>query len=373
MQLTPRGADLTSHRRPLDALTGIRFLAASYVILFHTRFSLDARARHAGPLDIFLGSGFLAVTLFFMLSGFILAYTYEGQIQTRGDHRRFWEARFARIWPLYAASLLFTSLVGRSVPRLPVALATLLMVQSWNPFNPGLAAAWSVVCWTLSVEALFYLLFPFAQTWMDRRSTRMQIIVLAVIVLLCLACNVSWRTLDYDPVIGVYRFIPLAVIHVPEFLAGVAIGNLYLRWIGAARRAGPVGSGWLTWIAALACFAVLSLRTVPATSIAVPAFAALLFGLAAEPSLLRRVLSTRPLLIGGQISYGMYLLHIACKTLVSLAFNHYGITSGAVRFSAEFLATVLLSFVTFKTIENPARKVLRAAFLRWEKHRARTV
>ena len=61
---------------------------------------------HAGR---FIMNGYSAVTLFFMLSGFILAYNYRGQIETRHHTFRFWEARFARIWPAYVFSLFCSS------------------------------------------------------------------------------------------------------------------------------------------------------------------------------------------------------------------------------------------------------------------------
>jgi len=143
---------LTTHRRSLLALTVIRFFAAFYVVIFHSRVggSLFERGHYAAAY--FFMSGYLAVPLFFLLSGFILAYTYEGQMEQRGDFRRFWEARFARIWPVYAISLLLSSVPGLVFPPLGVAVATLCMVQAWNPFNAGMAGAWNFVCWTLSVK-----------------------------------------------------------------------------------------------------------------------------------------------------------------------------------------------------------------------------
>ena len=361
-----QGSALTPHKAPLPALTGIRFFAATYVIVFHTQFALRARARHAGPADTFIDSGFLAVTLFFILSGFILAYTYQGQIQGRSHRRRFWEARFARLWPLYAVALLFQSLVTLQVPPPPVALATVLMVQAWNPFHPAMAAAWSPVLWTLSVEALFYLLFPFAQAWLDRRSASTQLGLLFGVLLVALLMNVSWRTLNYAPVTGLYQHIPLAVIHLPEFFTGVLLGNLCLRRMAATHPGFALGRGWWTWTAAAASLAVLSLRTVPLTSLAIPAFAALILGLATEKTLLQRLLSAPLLVLGGQISYGMYLLHIPCKTLLSAALDHLGVASSLARFLAVFVSVVLLSWLTFRTIEDPCRKLLRRLFSRLE-------
>jgi len=85
---------------PIKSLTSLRFFAAIYVVLFHESanpghfvfFPLAAR---------FVASGYTAVTLFFVLSGFILAYNY-GRIRSR---KEFWISRFARIYPVYFLSL----------------------------------------------------------------------------------------------------------------------------------------------------------------------------------------------------------------------------------------------------------------------------
>ena len=91
-----------SARRPaLHALTGIRFFAALYVVLFYIQPFLKSRFQlHAG-LERFLSNGNLAVAFFYMLSGFILAYTYEGKIENLRDYVRYLRARLARIYPVY--------------------------------------------------------------------------------------------------------------------------------------------------------------------------------------------------------------------------------------------------------------------------------
>src|ERR1700679_4079883 len=112
MEVAPKAAagDLTAHGRSLKPLTGIRFFASFYVVVFHSRVGEVCLQHGWYAAGNFFQNGYLAVPLFFLLSGFILAYTYQGQIERRGDVRRFWEARFARIWPVYAVSLGFSSL-----------------------------------------------------------------------------------------------------------------------------------------------------------------------------------------------------------------------------------------------------------------------
>lgn len=368
MASTSSSESLTLHRRPLHALTGIRFLAASYVVLTHTEFANLVYVRSTFGPYVIAANGYLAVTLFFLLSGFILAYTYYGQVESRSDCRRFWEARFARIWPMYAVSLLASSATFRAIPPASEAIPTLLMVQSWNPCNLYLAAAWNSVCWTLSVEAFFYLLFPAIQHQLERCSRRTLHVLLGVVLLVCVLCNTSAQTIGHVHATGIYHYIPFAVVKTPEFVVGVLLGNLYLRQWRSTEAATP-RRGLVTWAAAIAIAGLLCLRAGPATSLIVPAFAALLVGLTTEKSLLNRLLSTRWLIVGGQISYSIYLLQIPCKAFVDLWMDECGVREPLLRFAAVFGVLLIVSYLCFRLIEEPARRLIRGMFLHLEQAR----
>jgi peptidoglycan/LPS O-acetylase OafA/YrhL len=365
---------LTTHRRSLKPLTGIRFFAAFYVVVYHTRVgtSLYQHGHHAAG-NFFL-SGFLAVPLFFLLSGFILAYTYEGQIEKPGDHRRFWEARFARIWPVYAISLLMGSIPSFRFPPPAVAAAALCMVQAWNPFDMGMAGAWNLVCWTLSVEAVFYIVFPWVQTWIEERSTRVQLLTIALMLLLCVAVDSTSRVLGYKPQ-GIFHWIPLPLPHLPEFFAGVGIGNYFLRRLALNTMHPRVpllrGKGIWTYASVAATVALLCCPINRWTSLVVTAFAALLFGLAAEQTLLSRFLSTKIVLLGGGISYSIYLTQMPVKFWVQAIAERAHLESEPLRFAISVCALIGVSWFLFRCVEDPARKVLRTLFARMEARRDR--
>ncbi len=363
-----RRGELTAHRASLPSLTGIRFFAAMYVVFYHSHLPEALDNYHLWASASLVRNGPLAVELFFILSGFILSYTYEGQIVRRGGLRRFWEARFARIWPLYACSLLLSTIFTHTTPSsLPRAAATLLMVQAWNPFDMGMAGTWNFVCWTLSTEALFYLVFPFLQVWLERQ--RRWVLLLTLALMLCLAVGFATGGINYQDTRGI-RGIPLAAVHLPEFIIGVSVGNLFLRWRTARNQAAGAGSamlpgrGLLTYMAAtgslwLLCHAARSWTEWTALS-----FAALLFCLAAEGSALRWLLSTRILLIGGQISYGIYLLQWPCKAEVNRICNGVHLYSMPARFVIDCVALILLSAAGFYFVEEPARRLIRSFFSR---------
>ncbi len=364
----PRG-ELTSHRPNIRSLTGIRLFAAFYVVFFHSRLpsALAAIGWRSGAF--FISNGYLAVQLFFMLSGFILAYTYAGQVEQRHEKRRFWEARVARVWPLYFVSLLFSSIAFHKVPPLPYAVATLVMVQAWNPLNSGMAGSWNFVCWTLSTEALFYLTFPFLQRLIEKLSVVWQMAILLSV--LAIAIRFDTGSLNFVEMHGI-KAIPLALTHLPEFIAGVCLGNLYLRraWRAAKRPlygSTLVQSGAATWCGAVASVFVLSHQRHAYTSWTALSFAVLIFGLASETSVLQRLLSTPLIQMGGRISYGVYLLQWPCKQEVNRACDFLGVRSMGARFTLDCVCLTLISAIGFYYVEEPARKGLRAGFARFER------
>lgn len=151
-------------REHLPTLTGLRFLAALWVVLYHADLFFWAHPLIPAsgmwwPLHTSVDEGYLGVNLFFLLSGFILATVYlDGAGHLMGGLRAYAAGRVGRIVPVYLLSLAlawtFTDLHGHP---LATGLATLLLLHAWLPWYPLL---WNSVGWTLSDEAAFYTLFP---------------------------------------------------------------------------------------------------------------------------------------------------------------------------------------------------------------------
>jgi peptidoglycan/LPS O-acetylase OafA/YrhL len=343
-----------------------------YVVLYHTKLSALLMTRGYHAAGNFCMHGATAVSLFFLLSGFILAYTYNGQIEDRGDHRRFWEARFSRIWPVYVVSLLCASAVERTVPPLTHALATVLMVQAWNTFNLSMAGTWNYVCWTLSVEAFFYLCFPWFQVRLERLSPALQVVFASSMLLVCVLCNLSTHVFASTSYTWLDR-IPLPLLRLPEFLAGVASGNYFLGRLShpELRADGKVlaGNGAWTYLSAIATIALLCTPEGQWTSLVAVSFCTLVFGLAAEKTMLSRVLSTKTMLLGGGISYSIYLMQQPVKELVNLSASRFHVSSEAARMGAMILLLFTVSYLLFKGVEEPVRRLLRSFFAKLEQRR----
>jgi peptidoglycan/LPS O-acetylase OafA/YrhL len=157
-----RGLTAKPSRRPagpsrLDSLTGLRFFAAGIVFMHHA-FELTTGTLREALLAVF-GHGRAGVSFFFVLSGFVLAWSMRP-----GDRAgSFWRRRFARVWPAYAVAAVAGYLISRYFDGRSFSLeklaANLAMVQSWVPTKDWYFSV-NAVGWSLSVEAFFYLTFP---------------------------------------------------------------------------------------------------------------------------------------------------------------------------------------------------------------------
>jgi peptidoglycan/LPS O-acetylase OafA/YrhL len=370
--------NIETARPRLSELTSLRFFAALHVVFFH---ALAMRIITGdGWLQRTASIGYVGVGLFFVLSGFILVYTYAGSpIKVAG----FWRARFARVYPAYLFSLLlvapffFYSVTHLHIPffewatrHLQLASALpLLLLQAWVPQG---AMSWNPVAWSLSVEALFYLLFPFLLPLLAKRTRA----ALFLVVGLCWTCTLgitgwySWSNPDHllhaGPTdensfwLNVMKFFPL--MRLPEFILGMAAGLIFLKSKTLVKMATPlVAAGLLAGGLAAAYsqhipFAILHTALLP------PAFAAIVYGLALQPSWLR-FLRWSPLVLLGDASYSLYLLH---STIMGMYFlGNSGqprhMTVGGI---ALGIALIIGSAVlVFKLIEEPARRKLRGKTL----------
>jgi len=329
----------------------VRFFAAFYVVLFHTLPFLKSRFQLNSGLEHFLSNGNLAVAFFYLLSGFILAYTYEGKVENLRDYVRYLRARFARIYPVYLLALLMilpfqlkTALVAR--------LAVLFMVQAWNPAYPGLAGAWNYPAWSLSVEAFFYVTFPVFLIAMSKCSARTLRLVMSVFLLVSVVLHTPTMVLGVWNGTTYGLLIPLPVLRLPEFLVGVALGLLFLRSGQRPRRS------VLFYLAAASAVVVLSLPIGNWVSIVMIPASYMLYELAFSDALPARLFSSGPLVLLGGASYAIYLLQYPVRAWTKLLFSYAGASFSFLGIALTPVLLTVFSIAVFRYWEEPVRKLL---------------
>lgn len=373
--------------RALDALTGLRFFAALHVVLFH--FAAPVLAQGPAPqwLRDLSGAGYSAVGVFFVLSGFVLAWNYldaGGRMET--DPRAFWAARVARVYPVYLLTFLLSAppTIAASVAdngwkvaavKLAVGAAgALALVQAWVP---RLALYWNPPGWSVSVEAFFYALFPRLARWLPRLSPSRLPVALGAVWLLGLVPPLLYVWLLPDgpgPVdahsggfwLDALKFSPL--MRLPEFLFGVLLGQAFVREraVGTARGSGAV----LAAVgAALLVAAGMAGARIPYplmhNALLAPASGLLVYGLARGGGLLGWGLS-RPWLVQlGGASYALYLLQFPVSEAVKVLAPRVGLGSPAGILALVVGLGVPASLLVHRWVETPLRSRVRGVLRPW--------
>ena len=370
--------------RQLDALTGLRFLAAFHVVLFHL--TAGYLTHLPAPIGNLLGQGPESVTLFFILSGFVLVYTYRDR--AADDPRLFWWARVARIYPVYLLTLLVAlpmflghppqyDNIQLDSPNLPLGgtfnthlvagLACLLLLQAWLP--PAVLK-WNYPGWSRSAEAFFYAVFPWLSAILARQSPRRLRQVALATCLASIGMTAGWwvlsRQLPPDRILNVWwgdvrQFNPL--IRLPEFVIGMVIGFRFMDGTTPAqpdRRAvmatvAIIGIWMVRWTGVAAQFE---------NSLLIPIYATLVLSLAYGQGRAGRWLASPTMVSLGKASYALYLVH-APIIFFSMKLFSLDRTPGPhyLRTGIELLTTAAVavgaSLLIYRFVEEPARQRIR--------------
>jgi peptidoglycan/LPS O-acetylase OafA/YrhL len=353
-------------RAQLRGLTSLRFFAATIVVVFHC--GQDAlRSRWTGD---FFQNGYEAVSFFFVLSGFVLTYVYAANPARPLAKWRFWLARAARICPIYWIALLiclprlwYSTFHTHEIPLarfFGAVVATPLLVQAWIP---PIATTWNEPAWSLSVEAFFYLLFPWLIARFRSVST-MNLLIGAASATIIVGAARTFADLQLaeasKPVTNFIRYFPL--LHLPQFVVGIGIARLFLETsrISAITAeivflGGCLGLGGCFW--ARSSLPILF----HSDALLVPLYAMMVYGAAEAAGVTGRALAHKGLLLLGEISYGVYILHVPLFFLWVRGIHFVTHNDALPNWTFwSFLASLLLiSFFLYRKVEMPCRLAVK--------------
>jgi len=302
----------------IKALTGLRAVAAVWVVLFHYRGDIVTLVPAAGGASGLMDSGYLGVDAFFALSGFVLAYNYaDAMARWRWSASRdFLRNRVARVWPVHLVTLHLDLVVAAVVGALGVTagghrrtpsayLQSLTMTHDWFSDRPSFNSP----AWSISAEWAAYLLCPLlllVLARVRRPTTALSVAVAAYAVMMTLFLLFALPNGNVEHA-GLLRIAA-------EFTAGLFLFRVYQAdWPWLRRLAFP-----------LATTIAVVLLAVPASHHGhywlAPALGLLVLALARDAGPLGRLLSTRSFVFWGEVSYCLYMSHVLVRPgLVQLA------------------------------------------------------
>jgi peptidoglycan/LPS O-acetylase OafA/YrhL len=356
-------ATRSPHKRTprLDTLTGLRFFGALAVVFCH----VGAQFTDRNSVTVLVSYGYVGVSFFFMLSGYVL--TWSSNTPSAG---RFLWMRFCRVWPLQflLAIVAFTVLAAQE--KLPGAIghvAEVLLLQAWSP-QQGVYFGGNGVSWSLSCEMFFYLLFPLVIGPLRRLRGRGLAITAGITVAALAAAPIIAGGLHVSASLSYWLFFIFPPYRFGEFLLGMVLARattLGVRLVrpGLCALFATAGLALVMW--RLTTFTVRTGADVArpfVALLALPLFALLLLaGATSDLDGRRTGLNWWLPLRLGEWSFALYLVHkpLFLLTLTWGWWQNDDGMKGLAALSGFVLLAVLLAAALHYLTERPIERYLR--------------
>jgi len=348
----------------------LRFVAALYVFLFHIqiRWPLVAYPFFKNILE----QGAVGMSLFFMLSGFVLTHRYS---KGQSTYKAYIVNRFARIYPIYLVAAILTlpwigisfgtgsivdiaSGLGRSTLLI---FANVFLIQAWFPqffsyWNDGGS-------WSISVEAFCYVMLPLALPYLSRLSLKQSFILACLFLLLAVLPGLS-DVLFKSALSNIYYSMP--IFRLPEFLIGTLICFAVKGGVGEKLGAKLQAIVILVYVTYLGFFGP-SMPYVAHDWMTLPVVAFMILSLSNGKGLIAALLASRAFVWLGKISYCFYSFQVA---IIILLVNYHDklvhriplLSHNKVLAIVAFITLIVISALGYYLVEEPSRRWIRRRY-----------
>lgn len=308
--------------------------------------------------DIFLRAN-VGVSYFFILSGFIMIVAYHRKEKI--GYLDFYRNRVARIYPLYIVGLLLYFFTRYSDVSFYKTFLYLFGIQSWIP---GKALILNFPGWSISVEFLFYLIFPWLYNYLYSKGNK-SIWIIAVLIWIGtqVFSNLYINSPAYKgPHTESHEFshyFPLW--HINEFLIGNIAGLFFVK----NRKEKNYDLAVVVFFIAI----ILSLIFIPLNfhnGLMAVFFVPVIYLISCNNGFITKVFALKPLEFLGEISYAIYIIHIPVLYIVrSVLWDYFQISESNTLFWIYMPVLMIVSAGFYQFIEKPMRDYLRkASFLK---------
>ena len=316
----------------INTLTSLRFIFAIMVFGAHCYVIDNVFNTH------FFKEGFVGVSFFFVLSGFIIAYNYQEKLKdNKIDKRSFWVARIARIYPLHWLTLFIAAILGSYA----IASGTLDWLKHF------------LASLTLTNEQLFYICFPFLIPLAKNYKYLLSVFGIVAILMV-----VGMYFTPEDEIKGFWYVNPIT--RFPDFIVGMLLFQLYER---LKNKNITALQGSIIEISSIILFLIFYLYAADIPKVYryscyywLPV-AVILISFSLQKGIFSRILSNRFLVIGGEISYSFYLIHLFVLLTYSEWQKENNLhTEWYISVPILFSIIILLSLLSYYYFEKPMNK-----------------
>jgi peptidoglycan/LPS O-acetylase OafA/YrhL len=336
----------------IKSLTSLRLFFALAVFFSHLAFLKDD-LKYSDIYDAIFSEGFLGVSFFFILSGFILALNYEAKfVERRVTYKEYIWGRIARIYPMQLLTMLFALPLAYQV-FYKYILFHITLTQSFIP-EKDIYFSLNSPSWSISDEMFFYCLLPFLIFLF--KNKQLVYVVIAVGIVLILSLNL-WLPSSSKH----YWLYVSPLIRLVDFFIGIGLYKLY-KYLKSIKIT-LINQGFYEIASIMIFFIFFAFKDTVDISYRysiyyfVPMCLIILsFALSNDSDkqgLLSKILSNKLLVKGGEISFSFYLWHLLVTQYFQIVSKKMGLnTSVEIQVMAIFIITIVMSYLSFEFIEK---------------------
>lgn len=349
----------------IKPLTSLRFFFAFMIFAHHLTFLSKSDSPYFRWIhEYILKEGFIGVSFFFILSGFILAYNYQDKILNgKVSNKNFFIARIARIYPLHLLCLLIA--VPLTIQDVSFELSiwlkqlffNLTLTQSFIPIR-AIYFSFNSPSWSISNELFFYLVFPFLIISISRLKNYkynkglLTLFLLALPLLMLAIPSTYYKSLFYvNPFFRVF-----------DFVIGLLLFELYSK-IKNQQRLIHYNILEVSSVLLLVLFFVFHREFPLVLRYSVYYWlpmSLLILIFSFQKGFISNFLSNRVLILLGEISFGFYMFHqLILKYFKNLNATYFHIENEYLMISIIFIVSLLISYISFIWFENPVNRYLK--------------
>lgn len=331
-------------RKKMDGVTILRFIAAFYVFIFHI--NMRVPVNFGELINKTISNGVIGMSIFFMLSGFVLTYNYYGSLSNN-----YFRKRIARIFPAYLFCGLLTLpfLLSSDASFLKMIASIFLFVTGMQSWIYQTFDFWNFSgTWSISVELFFYALFPF----LIKNINKNNVIYVLLFSYLSSALLIPLSDIIQGPVVwSVYYATP--IYRLPEFVVGVCIAILFLYGYRVNHY---------TWLLSILLFLYATTQqnnnSMGVNYLTIPAISIMLLHLAKIN--IKNNIANRAIIYFGDISYSFYLMQLPILYYLDHNKNSFILNYGLFSWLVLFVINTAMASLSYHFLEknDKIRKII---------------